>query len=108
MKRDHITIAGLSERNEAIRSVILRLEYRDYKLKFMRESNCIYNQELGMRVEPHEFTVDESYFFEELMSPDADRILYAISLVQGYKGFLVDSCHVYTDNIDRIMMQKLN
>jgi hypothetical protein len=57
---------------------------------------------------PSNFTVDESYFFEEILNPDADRMLYAISLSQGGKGFLIDTCNIYMDNISREMAQRLD
>lgn len=57
---------------------------------------------------PENFTVDESYYFEEMINPDADRMLYAISLLHGGKGFLIDTSNVYMDNISREMAQRLN
>jgi hypothetical protein len=56
---------------------------------------------------PEDFTVDEAYFFEEISNPDEDRMLYAISSSAGVKGFLIDTCGVYMDNISQEMMEKL-
>jgi hypothetical protein len=53
------------------------------------------------------FNVDEPYYFEEIETSDADRILYAISFSQGVKGFLIGTCNVYMDNISWGMMEKL-
>jgi hypothetical protein len=50
------------------------------------------------------FNVDEPYYFEEIETPDADRMLYAISLSQGVKVFLIDTRNVYMDNISREMI----
>jgi len=74
---------------------------------FNREATCLYCHQLEEWIPPENFIVDESYYFEEIESPDADRMLYAISLSQGIKGFLVDTCGVYTDNISPAMVQKL-
>ena len=56
---------------------------------------------------PANFKVDESYYFEVLTDPDADRMLYAISLSQGGKGLLIEVCNVYMDNISPEMMLQL-
>lgn len=56
---------------------------------------------------PENFSVDESYYFEEKSNPDADRILYAITLSWGSRGFLIDACNVYSDNISPEMREKL-
>jgi hypothetical protein len=39
--------------------------------------------------------------------PDTDRMLYAISLLHGAKGFLIDACNAYMDNISAEMLEKL-
>lgn len=83
------------------------LRNRGYQFRFRRESTCIYCLELQERVMPEDFTVDQSFYFEDMTSPDADRILYAISLSGGGKGFLVDVCTVYADNISHEMSEKL-
>ncbi len=57
---------------------------------------------------PANVRVDEYYYFQETSNPDADRMLYAIFLSQGRKGFLIDACTVYMDNISPEMSQKLN
>jgi hypothetical protein len=68
----------------------------------------LYCVELQRLVRPDEFKVDEFIRFEVVFNPDADRILYAISLSMGEKGFLIDTCNVYTDNISMEMTRKLN
>jgi hypothetical protein len=35
-------------------------------------------------------------------------VLYAVSSIQGLKGFFVDACFVYEDNISPELAQKLN
>lgn len=63
------------------------LKRRGYKLEFRREATCIYCFELHAWIMPEDFMVDESYYFEEIVNPDTDRMLYAISLSQEKKGF---------------------
>ncbi|HET6993937.1 MAG TPA: hypothetical protein VFI06_03095 [Chitinophagaceae bacterium] len=83
------------------------LKRRGYELEFRREPACIYCIEWQQWIMPVHFSVDESYYFEGTGSPDSDRKLYAITLSQGAKGFLIDSCNVYMDNISREMQEKL-
>ena len=78
-----------------------------YQLEFRREATCIYCFELLERIMPEDFTVDEFYYSEDVVSPDQVRVLYAITLLKGGQGFLIDVCNVYTDNISYEMEQKL-
>ena len=90
-----------------ITEALNKLKRKGYKLKFTREASCIYCFEWQQWIMPANFTVDGCYYFEEMVNPDAERLLYAISLSQGGKGFLIDTCNVYMDNISPEMMQKL-
>lgn len=92
---------------EVLIETLNELKRRDYKIKFRRESTCLYCFETDEWVMPENFSVDQSYYFQEIANPDADRVLYAISFSQGRKGFLIDTCNVYSDNINPDMMQKL-
>lgn len=83
------------------------LKHQGYQLKFRREAGCIYCFEMQEWIMPENFTVDESYYFGDVRNPDADRILYAISLADGNRGSMVDACNVYADNISNEMEQKL-
>lgn len=83
------------------------LKNQGYQLSFRREAACIYCFELQEWIMPDDFNVDESYYFEDVRNPDADRILYAISLSDGSRGFLIDTCNVYSDNISDEMERKL-
>jgi hypothetical protein len=87
---------------------LTELHKKGYTLEFRRESTCIYCCEWQQWIMPASFKVDESYRFEEIQAPDTDRMLYAISLSQGGRGFLIDTCTVYMDNISPEMSQKLN
>ncbi len=95
------------DRDLLITEALNEVKARGYKLKLRRETTCLYCFEWRQWIMPENFDVDESYYFEEIETPDADRMLYAISLSQGVKVFLIDTCNVYTDNISPEMMQKL-
>jgi hypothetical protein len=100
-------IHNVADRNVAITDALKKLKSKEYKLRFRREATCLYCHELHEWIMPENFTADESYYFEEIENPDADRTLYAISVSQGGKGFLIDACNVYMDNISPEMMQRL-
>ena len=85
---------------------LTQLKARGYDLSFRREATCLYCDELASWITPDAFVVDEQYLFEDAV-PDGDRTLYAISTVKGFRGFLVDTCLVYEDNISPEMQQKL-
>ena len=91
----------------SINTTLAALKRKEYRLKFIREATRLFCFDLDQWIAPGDFTVDESYYFQEISNPDADRMLYAISLSQEVKGVLIDTCGVYTDNISPEMMQKL-
>ena len=93
---------------DSIGEVVTDLKKRGYQLKFRREATCVYCIELSHWIMPDSFIVDEHYYFQDTSTADRDRTLYAISSIQGLKGFLVDTCFVYEDNISPEMAQKLN
>jgi hypothetical protein len=87
--------------------VLNELKKKAYKLEFRREASCIYCDELQQWILPADFNVDEWYYVGETTMPDADRMVYAISLLDGPKGFLIDACNAYMDNISPEMLAKL-
>lgn len=95
------------KQSTSVSRIVAGLRGQGYQLSFRREAASIYCFELRERIMPEEFTVDESYYFEDIVNPDADRILYAISLPNGRRGVLIDACNVYADNISYEMEQKL-
>ena len=103
-----IAINITTDRDLLLTKTLNELKRKGYNLEFTREATCIYCFEWQQWIMPANFTVDGSYYFEEMVNPDADRMLYAISLSRGGRGFLVDTCGVYADNISQEMMQKLN
>jgi hypothetical protein len=92
---------------ESIGQVITELRSRGYAIKFRRETAGLHCFELSCYITPDDFTVDEYYHFEDSLNTDRERSLYAVSSMQGLKGFFVDSCFVYEDNISPEMAQKL-
>ena len=90
-----------------ITEVLNKLKREKYKLNFRREATCLYCFQWHQWIRPEDFAVDKYYYFEDILNPDAERMLYAISLSRRGKGFLIDACNVYVDNISPEMMQKL-
>ena len=99
-------ITTYSEETLSMNERLSDLRNKGYILKFRREDTCLYCYEWHQWIWPEDFEVDGSYYFENIQNPDEDRILYAISS-QGAKGFLIDECNVYTDNISPEMILKL-
>jgi hypothetical protein len=89
-----MALSDLADKNLTITLVLNELKRRQYSLEFRREAAGLYCNELHLQIMPENFSVDESYYFEEIETPDADRVLYAISLSQEVKGFLIDTCNV--------------
>lgn len=84
------------------------LKRKGYELEFRRETTCIYCFQWEQYILPRNFSIDEWYYFEQIGGPDEDRILYAITLSQGTRGFLIEACNVYSDNISHELMHKLD
>ena len=102
-----MTIDLIANTDWVITEVLNKLKSKEYKLNFRREATCLYCFQLHEWVNPEGFTVDQYYYFEDILNPDAECMLYAISLLQGGKGFLIDTCNVYMDNISTEMILKL-
>ena len=92
---------------EAINERVTELRNRGYQLQFRREATCLNCIELSCLLTPDSFNVDDYYHFEDALNTDKERTLYAVSSPGGLKGFLVDTCFVYEDNISAEMAQKL-
>lgn len=90
-----------------LRQMLARLKEQGYQQEFRREATCLYCVDKNRWVLPDSFLVDEYYHIADNANPDGERTLYAISTIDGIKGFLVDTCFVYEDNISMEMMQKL-
>jgi hypothetical protein len=82
------------------------LRSQGYNEIFNREQSCIFCANLYLWLGPEHFTVNESYHFEHPFTPDAGRMIYAISSIDGIKGIVIDSYGVYSDNMSREMADK--
>ena len=91
----------------SIRKTLEDLKDQGFQLSFRRDASCIYCIESNELLYPEEFSVNETYYLGDVVNPDTDRIIYAISLVDGRQGYLIDPCNVYSDNISYEMEQKL-
>lgn len=107
MKPDQLAINITANKDWVITESLNKLKKKEYTLKFRREATCLYCFQLQEWIKPEDFTVDKYYYFEDILNPDEERMLYAISLARGGKGFLIDTCNVYVDNISTEMMKKL-
>lgn len=90
-----------------LQKTLAQLKELGYQVKFRREATCLYNSELNWWIFPDSFMVDEYHHVSEGDSPDGERTVYAISTTDGIKGYLVDACFVYEDNISLEMIRKL-
>ena len=108
MKREPIAIDNTVNKSWNITEALNKLKRKGYKLEFRREASCVYCFQWQQWIMPANFMVDESYYFEEIANPGGKRMLYAISLWQGGKAFLIDTCNVYMDSISNEMIQNLN
>ena len=84
------------------------LKQRGYVFEFRRQADCLFCIDKNAWVTPDGFDVEECYFFEDSFNMDKDRVLYAIACTEGTRGYLVDTCFVYEDNISADMYEKLN
>jgi hypothetical protein len=98
---------GDTTRLDSLDERVTDLKKRGYQLEFRREADCLTCNDLSYDITPENFTVDEYYHFEDGLETDRERTIYAISSIQGLKGFLVEACSVYEDNISLEMAQKL-
>lgn len=83
------------------------LRGKGYEYQFSRDLTALFCEALAKWIDPEDFEVDKYYHFEDPSHPDSDRVLYAISTTMGIRGFLVESCLVYEDDISHEMRAKL-
>jgi len=93
---------------ESLVDALRDLKTRGYTQYFEMEYFTIYCGLLDIRLTPEEFTVDETYRFEDDSTPDDSSVLYVISSRDGkVKGTLVDAYGVYAENMSFDMAMKL-
>lgn len=101
------SVNGLSIRS-SIGHTLDELRQRGFDTAFRKETTCLYAKTHDTRIVPEEFMVRERYHFAEQTDPSSERIIYAISTLQGYNGYMVDTCFVYEDNTSPEMREKLS
>ncbi|WP_428740544.1 phosphoribosylpyrophosphate synthetase [Tenacibaculum sp.] len=83
------------------------LDKRGYTLDFNLTENGIECRRTKEVYPPEVFEVVEVYRFEGMSSADDNSVVYAIEMVKGTKGVLVDAYGVYADSLSPEMIQKL-
>lgn len=78
----------LNMKPASISQKLVELAALGYQLSFRRNPTFIYCLETQVR------------------NPDCDRIIYAITLTDGRKGYIIDASSVYTGNTSIEMEQK--
>lgn len=83
------------------------LRNRGYDADFEPQSNCLYCNNLDLRLEEAEFNIDEVYRFEGDSSSDDSSVVYALTSNTGVRGTIVDGFGASAANISFDMAQKL-
>ncbi|MEO5998176.1 MAG: phosphoribosylpyrophosphate synthetase [Chitinophagaceae bacterium] len=83
------------------------LKRRGYDAEFEAHPFCLYCGNIEIRLNPEQFSVDETYRFEGKFGSDCNTLLYAISSTTGVKGTLVDSNLTRQDHISPEIVNKL-
>ena len=66
------------------------LKKRGYEADFEAQSNCLYCNDLDLRLNEEEFHIDEVYRFEGNPTPSENSIVYAFTSPTGVRGTIVD------------------
>jgi hypothetical protein len=66
------------------------LKKRGYEADFELQSNCLYCNNLDLRLYEEEFHIDEVHRFEGDSNPDDSAVVYALTSPTGVKGTIVD------------------
>ena len=67
------------------------LRKRGYDVDFEPKSNCLYCDDLDMRLNEEEFHIDEVYRFEGDSSHKDNSVVYALTSNTGVRGTIVDT-----------------
>ena len=90
---------------ESLIDALNDLKKRGYDADFEVQSNCLYCNNLDMRLYEEEFHVDEVYQFERDSNPDNNTVVYALTSPTGLKGIIVDGSS--PGNISSALTKKL-
>jgi hypothetical protein len=78
------------ENYHSLEEALDNLRKRGYEADFSPDADCLYCEDLDIRLDPEDFHIDEVYRFADDSSPDKNPTLYAITSATGVKGTLVD------------------
>jgi len=82
------------------------LKKRGYDSDFEPQSNCLYCNNLDLRLNEAEFHVDEVYRFEVDSNPHDNAVVYALTSNTGEKVTIVDRVGAPAENISFDMAGK--
>lgn len=68
------------------------LNQRGYKADFKTQTVCLYCSDMDIRLDPQDFTIDESYSFNE--GVNGRCLLLAITSSTGIKGTVTDEYNI--------------
>jgi hypothetical protein len=83
------------------------LKKRGYEADFEPQSDCLYCNNLDLRLYEEEFHVDEVYRFEGNSNPGNNAVIYALSSPTGLKGTIVNSDEAPSNNTSCEIQKKL-
>lgn len=83
------------------------LRKRGYEAEFEPQSDCLYCNNLDLRLYEEDFNIDEVYRFEEDSNPDDNAVVYALTSPTGVKGTIVDGYGASAENLSFEMAKKL-
>lgn len=86
------------------------LRQRGYSIDFSLLPDCLYCASKSLKLKPEDFTLVETYGFENLDSnPEDNAVIYAILSNDGKSnGVLVDAYGTYAERMAYEMVKKLN
>lgn len=92
---------------DTLSEAINDLQKNDYTYDFNLNPDCLECTSHKLKIHPEDFEVDSFYRFEGMSSAGDNSILFAISSKDGIKGLLVDAYGVYSESLNKEMIQKL-
>lgn len=92
---------------DTLSQAMASLRKEGYTHDFEIRPNAVKSRTSDIELHPDQFQVDKFYRFEGMSNPDDNSILYAIS-GKGHKGLVVDAYGMYSDKLDRAMIEKLD
>lgn len=82
------------------------LRQQGYTEDLNLKPHCLECATSKLELHPEDFQVDAFYRFEGMSNPDDNSIVYAIS-GKNIKGVLVDAYGMYSESLNRAMVQKM-